>query len=793
MTALALRWAAAPAAYPARMAGLALGYFLAAKASLAFAIPPGYATAVWLPSGVAVAAVILWGVRCWPGVWLGAALANFSIGLSLPVALAMASGNTLEALCAGGLAAGLLGRGAAFRRPEAVFQFAALAASASTIAASAGAGALYLTGEIADEAFAAHWYTWWQGDTTGILVVAPCLLAWAGAASASAASTRRREMAGFATLLIAALLVVFARETTDRATLATAFLTFPFFAWAACRFDERAIASSVLAAAAFAVACTANGRGPFAGGTLNESLLALQAFTSTAALVALALGAFTREREVVLRGLRASNDALDEAVRVQGLALGAREQEADRLQALAHVGQWSWDAGSDRLTWSDELCRIHGVAPGSFEGGFDASLARVDERDRERMRSLLHSALFEHRPWEAIERIHRADGSPRTLHSFCDCPAQRHGQPARLRGFCVDISERVRLEQAQSAQHEIGLLLALAPGPDAAVRKVLRILCEKLDWETARYWSVNETGPGLRRVASHRLDGALDGPPADARLAARAWREQRPVLQHEPRADAPGRSTAFAFPVVAGGEALGAIELLGGPRAEPESELLEMSTGAGALLGGYLSCRRTMQRLRTLSQRLLDSQDFERGQVAAELRDGIARPLAAALADLRSARLEAPLAAARELIAQLRPAALDDYGLHAALCAHAARFTRRTGIAVTVVGGEDATDLDARLESALFQIARDALDNVARHSRARHAVVELDVGASVLLSIGDDGQGFDGRAPLPSAGRGFTLMRERAGAAGGRLRIESSPGGGTRVSVRLRKQHYPAR
>src|SRR3970282_60828 len=105
MAAVALRLAAFP--HAARLAILALAYFAAAKASLVFAIPPGYATAGWLPPGVAGAGVVLWGRGCWPGLWLGAALANFSVNLSIPTALGIATGNTLEALCAGWVSASL--------------------------------------------------------------------------------------------------------------------------------------------------------------------------------------------------------------------------------------------------------------------------------------------------------------------------------------------------------------------------------------------------------------------------------------------------------------------------------------------------------------------------------------------------------------------------------------------------------------------------------------------------------------------------------------------------------------
>jgi PAS domain S-box-containing protein len=796
MTAVALRLAAMP--YAARLTVLALVYFAAAKASLVFAISPGYATAVWPPSGIAVAAVILWGVRSWPGIWLGAALANFTISLSVPAALGIATGNTLEALCAGWLAAGLVERGAGFRRPEAVFHFAAIAAVASMVAASAGTGALSLIGAVPDGEFLANWYTWWQGDTTGILVVTPCALAWARAARAAEPPLPVSELTLFSAIFVAAMLAVFAQSPADESLRPIAFLTMPFFAWAACRYDERVVTSSVLFGAGLAVWCTVNARGPFAGASLNESLLTLQAFVSTAALIALALHALTHDRELALHTLRVSHDALDEAVRGQDVTLDVRDHEFAQAQALAHVGLWSWDSRSGRMTWSDELCRIYGVQAGRFEGSLEAYLARVDPRDRERMRLLLHGALFECLPWEAMQRIVRSDGAVRTLHSFGHAAARTRGEPARMQGYCVDVTERVHLEQAQSALHEIGLMLARAPGVEQAVLAALRILCQKLDWEAALYWRADEAGACLRALAVHPADGPSMGMQLGAdQFAAppvRAWREQRAAWSFPAGDGAPRGLGAFAIPVSAGGSVLGVIEMRGTSFREPETELLEMASALGALLGEYIfrtrsdeRMRESEARLRNLSRRLLDTQESERRQMATELRDTVARPLAAAHAELGLARLAAPLAAVRELIALQRPSALEDYGLLAALRAHAARFERRTGIAVAVVGADDAIAMDARLESALFQVARDALDNVARHSRARHASVQFDMrGSMAVLSIRDDGAGFDAHAPLPSGAWGLTLMRERAAAIGGRLRVASRPGHGTLVSVRLR-------
>jgi signal transduction histidine kinase len=125
--------------------------------------------------------------------------------------------------------------------------------------------------------------------------------------------------------------------------------------------------------------------------------------------------------------------------------------------------------------------------------------------------------------------------------------------------------------------------------------------------------------------------------------------------------------------------------------------------------------------------------------------------------------------------------------LLAALRAHALRFERRTGIRVAVIGAEDAPEIDPRVETALFQIARDALDNVSRHARAQSAVIELDVAGGILaMSIRDDGRGFDMQAAHQPNAWGILLMRERAAAIGARLGVAAQPGRGTEVSIRVR-------
>ena len=455
MPAYAIREFAVP--HWAKLGALALCYFAAAKASLVFAIPPGYATAVWPPSGIALAALLIWGTRAWPGVWLGAALTNYSIDLSIPAALGIATGNTLEGVWAAWLASHLTDRNAEFRQPEKVFLFAAIAALASAVAATVGVSSLHLAGAVSGEQFLANWYTWWQGDATGILLVTPCILAWAHRAD-DVGRAGPRETAIFSVLLVATLLAVFARGAEGYDVRPLAFLTLPFFVWAACRFSERTVTLTVLAANGWAIWCTVNDLGPFHGRPLNEALLMLQAFTSIGALVALVLWALLRRRAETLRSLQLSHDDLAKSLWSRTHELREQVEALKEAQALAHVGSWSWNGRSNGMTWSEELYRILGAAPAQFEGSFEAYFERVHPADRERVKATIKDAYVKHCSWDSTERIVRPDGEARIVRSIGHAAPRKE---MRMHGVCIDVTDRDSAATVATALVGLGLPEAL--------------------------------------------------------------------------------------------------------------------------------------------------------------------------------------------------------------------------------------------------------------------------------------------------------------------------------------------
>ena len=208
-------------------------------------------------------------------------------------------------------------------------------------------------------------------------------------------------------------------------------------------------------------------------------------------------------------------------------------------------------------------------------------------------------------------------------------------------------------------------------------------------------------------------------------------------------------------------------------------------------------------RLRALSLRLVGVQEGERRHVVRELHDEVGQVLtglkiALQLADrrgeadraatLREARalVDRLIAQVRDLSLSLRPAMLDDLGLLPALLRHIEHFAARTGVRVAFEHTGVERRFAPEVETAIYRIAQEALTNVARHAAVGAAVVRLWAGDDGLgLQVEDRGQGFDLRAAVDGSSSGLAGMRERVALLGGRLRVESAPGSGTRLTAEL--------
>jgi len=227
-------------------------------------------------------------------------------------------------------------------------------------------------------------------------------------------------------------------------------------------------------------------------------------------------------------------------------------------------------------------------------------------------------------------------------------------------------------------------------------------------------------------------------------------------------------------------------------------------------LGGD-ALRRSAEELKALSRRLVDLQESERRQLARELHDRIGQSLTAlrinlailqtalgspAIGAIRSrvddsaALLESMLDTIENVLSELRPPMLDDQGLAAALEWYATSFSTRTGIEVAVRASTPTVRPSPQVEIALFRIAQEALNNVAKHARARRVEITLEhANGECVMSVQDDGIGLAGEqqdtSNKPRPGLGMITMRERSQAVGGRFDAWALPGRGTRLTVRV--------
>ena len=327
-----------PGTLPGRIAAfflLTTVYYGAGRAGLALAFVHVSASAVWPPTGIALAAFLVLGRWVWPAVLVGAFLVNLATAGSIATSAAIACGNTLESLLGAALVVRFAGGLHCFDGTRNILRYVLLAAGAATaVSATIGVTTLVLGGLAGWEAFGRIWLTWWLGDAAGAMIVAPALVLWAVEPRPSWNRQQLAEVALLLAGLLAAAFVVF--HGVLPAPLMLACVPFPL--WAAFRFGQREAATTTLLLSAFAVWGTLAGFGPFVRPSVHESLLLLQAFTGLLSMMILAVAAIVARAQRIERELRAARVHLERSVdeRTHSLseAVRALEQSELRLRGL---------------------------------------------------------------------------------------------------------------------------------------------------------------------------------------------------------------------------------------------------------------------------------------------------------------------------------------------------------------------------------------------------------------------------------------------------------------------------
>jgi signal transduction histidine kinase len=406
---------------------LATAYYGAAKVGQTLRYTASV-SAIWPPAGLGMAALYLWGLRWWPGVFLGELVVNAELHFddtSLPIGslIGQQAGNMAEIIVGALLLRRLIGKRAALDRAEQVGGLLVALAIATAISATTGMLSMLLSGVIEGPELPKFWRTWWLGDTAGAIVVLPLALAWLPDPVAAWRRIRTWEGA----FLVAAVvgLGVLALSIEEPVT----YIVFPALIWAAFRFGPPGAALAIAVAAGVAIGFTAEEVGPFFKQPIDHRTLSTQVFIVFAALTTLFLSAVVSERE------RTVTELADARRHEEELALEERRRIARDLHDS--VSQALFSTILHTRTAQKALAQDGSTGTGSLRRALDA----IGELTRG-AQSEIRALIFELGRDSAVK-----DGLVSALETHASRLGARAGLAVEVRGpRSLEISPQAQLE-----------------------------------------------------------------------------------------------------------------------------------------------------------------------------------------------------------------------------------------------------------------------------------------------------------------------------------------------------------
>jgi diguanylate cyclase (GGDEF)-like protein/PAS domain S-box-containing protein len=398
-------------------------------------------SAVWPPTGVALAVVLLGGYRMLGAVALGAFLANVTTSAPLAAVLVITLGNTLEAL-AGAFLLRRAGFEPSLQRMRDVVALIALAAVISTaISATFGIASLLVFGHLPLGQAAGAWRIWWLGDMGGDLLVATTVLVLAHTARSWWRSREAIEMGALGLVLAGSSVVVLGFNQ------GFVYLVFPMLFLLALLFRQRGAVLGGLIVSVIAVWFTSRGHGAFTGQGPDANLVRAQTFVSIGAITALLVAAARTERHVAETAF---------------VRLAEKERALGDAQRLANIGSFEWDLQSGEVAWSSELYRILGLAEQAGPS-HETWRRRVHPDDRADFDRIFVRGGRRWDSYASLHRIVRDDGQTRTMECHARLEHDAAGMPQRMVGSAQDITP------LKLAEERFRSLFSRAPYPQVVI------------------------------------------------------------------------------------------------------------------------------------------------------------------------------------------------------------------------------------------------------------------------------------------------------------------------------------
>jgi len=581
-------------------------YFFGGQVGFLFGREHAVVSPFWLPAGLALGGVLLFGYRLWPGIVAGAFLLKLTILTdarlnpiaSVAAALCMSSGETLQALIGAWLAETYTGGRNTFQQPRTVALFFALTAIASPLlSATSNSLAAVLAGLLQWRDLGDFWESIWLSNMLGVILIAPLLLAWSHGRINKRSAQRIAEAALLLLLLLVGSALAFGPFHMGKFRgVAFSCMLIPTLLWTAFRFGERGTVSANFIFGCLALAGTVYGHGPFIVGDLHTSFLLAQNFIAAFAVMALLLAAEIRQRQRVDDGLRASEQRYRELFEYSPQPMWVFDYESLRFLAVNQAAVKHYGYSREEFL-SRTLCDVHpaeDVAP-------------------------LKESVSQARLGLPVPQQHRHRKKDGTL---IDVEVGRYnlvvdGREAAMI-LITDITERKLAEERAAAFSELGRRLSAASTPEEAARIIIETAESLFAWSACRLklgpvrCGLMETVYGEKTVNGRRREIPASLAPL-CELTARALEQGAQLVRgesspfssnREPSALPATFHSTMAVPVRKEQRVLGVLSLESQPGRPYTAQDLEACQALADHCGGALERIRAETALRESDQRL---------------------------------------------------------------------------------------------------------------------------------------------------------------------------------------------